>query len=180
MTILDLFDMVHNRASFSEFEAAAKQFFRAQFKELNCVGSKLSYVHWMDKDNASPFFVLCQEIANKVVERYEFYPFEITLTGSKDGPEMAPLIHLDDGAYYGLRISTTIRCVNLLMYANTATIEVSYVWPDCRSIIDDGSVGMSSHSSKDYSFDLTSPDSVERITACVLDKCDKMVRLEPA
>ena len=163
-----------------EFERAAKRYFRAQFTEVGGVGAEVTKKNWLPEDDQSPFFVLCHELAEKVKDAFEFRPFVITLIGSEDGPEMAPL-DLDNGAFYGLIIEFQSCSIRVLMYAKSSAVEVSYSWPEVYHEVDeDGRGSGGSHRSKDYAFELAHPDSVTAITDCVMALCYKSLSQSPA
>jgi hypothetical protein len=160
---------------FSTFERIAKDFFRAQFKEVGGVGATIDRKGWMAVDDQSPFFVLCDELAETVRRKHEFKPFVITLNGSSSGSEMAPL-NFGTGIYYGLLIEYNCCTIRVLLHTGSTKVEILYDWPESWSEVDEmtntGSGG--SHRSKGYAFDLSDPDSVEQIEKRVLELCDMM------
>ncbi len=167
-------------ASQEEFEAAAKRYFRAQFAEAGGVGAKIVKTKWLEADDQSPFFVLCHDLAEKVLDAFEFRPFVINLMGSEGGPEMAPL-DSEFGAFYGLLIEFQSCSIRVLMYANTGMVEVSYSWPESYDEVDEDGLGSGgSHRSKDYAFELEYPESVTQISDCDMALCYKSLSQGPA
>lgn len=172
------FDLVNRGVSYEKFKVAAKQYFRTQFKELGCKGISFTRRQWRVEDSGSPFFMLCDQLAVEILDKHEFHPFDVTLEGSANPLQMAPL---NNGAYYGLTVRTESCSMLVLLYAGTDKVEVSYTWPQvCTSIENGMVVGESSHTSKDYAFELSHPTSVERITRKVMESCRKMVSSEAA
>lgn len=167
------------KVSQDEFEEAAKRYFRAQFKEVGGVGAQIVKTKWLPEDDGSPFFVLCHELAEKVRDAFEFRPFAINLTGSEDGPEMAPL-DFESGAFYGLLIEFQSCSIRVLFYAKTGNVEVSYTWPEAYHEVDeDGRGSGGSHRSKDYAFELAHPECVDAITNCLMALCYKSLAQAP-
>jgi hypothetical protein len=146
----------------SEYEEIFMEAFRQRFREVGARGCTIiEDDSLLLHDNSKPFFLVCRTIAEKIKTQNEFRPILITLIGS--GQKRF------NESISGLMIK--YDSVSILLCLKGSIITLSYSWPEPYSGADRGS----SHSSKDYDFDLLDPNSIESLTVTMNKRCVDML-----
>ncbi len=155
------FDEVQ-QADLDAFDRAAKAWFRAQFRELGCVGARTFTEDWTESDKSTPLGSICWFVASRAMIVYEFKPIEIVLIGGarQDGCPLAAM-------YGAVGLRADRDGYSVMVSGKDGVITASYMWPDPQRSYVDGAACDSSHSDRKYLFDLADPRSLDQI----VDKC---------
>src|SRR5262245_6441182 len=106
------------------FNKVLDDYFRWRFAEEKARGAVIIETDdWRAGDENTPFFGLCQTLAETVKQAHEFRPFIIELMGS--GQQCVMM----DNSLYGLRIEYGSCSIMVCLASDTSKVTISYSWP---------------------------------------------------